>query len=197
MRQFHGGELRFERFREHAVIVDADHGNVLAHGESATRGAFVHIPGACVVETEESIGMFPLEQVIHGTQCGAIVHHIADQRIIEITSGVVQGRAVSGETPMLGNYVFRTSDVRDALAVRPEQAVRRVVCDGELVGLHAGDLSRRVGGVHHHHGIVVQRRRHGSDAVRHLRIQESIHAVTFQGRNLLLLARRAIGTDGE
>ena len=55
--QFHRGQLRFQRFGEHAVVVDADDGNVLADGQSAACRTFVHIPCARIIEAKKPSGL--------------------------------------------------------------------------------------------------------------------------------------------
>ena len=82
MWQFDGGQLRFKCLCEHAVVVHADHGDVLADRESSACGAFVHIPGAGIVEAEESVRMLGVEQIADCGQCRPVVEHIDDQMIV-------------------------------------------------------------------------------------------------------------------
>ena len=62
MWQFDGGQLRFKCLCEHAVVVHADHGNIFAYRKPSSCRAFVHIPGAGIVEAEESVRMLGIER---------------------------------------------------------------------------------------------------------------------------------------
>ena len=66
MWQFDGGQLRFKCLCEHAVVVHADHGNILAYRKPSSCRAFVHIPGARIIEAEEAVRMLVVEQLVHG-----------------------------------------------------------------------------------------------------------------------------------
>ena len=125
------------------------------------------------------------------------MHYVAYQRWVERTSGLLQRGAVAGKTTVLRDHVFRATHVCDAFASGLDQPIRGVVADHELVRLDAGHFVLVVGGVHHHHGVFVQRFGNMCDAVRHLRIEESIHAVSFQRGDFVLLARLAVGADCE
>ncbi len=66
MWQFDGGQLRFKCLCEHAVVVHADHGNIFAYRKPSSCRAFVHIPGARIIEAEEAVRMLVVEQLVHG-----------------------------------------------------------------------------------------------------------------------------------
>ena len=195
MGQLHCGQLRFQRFGKHAVVVDADDGNILADSQSTTCRTFIHIPRARIVETEETVGIAFIEQLIDGAQRRTIMEYIAHQRRIVGKTGILQCRLISSKTTVLRNHVFRTSEIGDPLTIGLDQPFRGIVGDLEFVWLDAGYLVVGIGGIHHHHRIIAEGCRHGRNAVRHLRIEETVHAIPFQCGYFILFACLAIGAD--
>lgn len=90
---------------------------------------------------------------------------------------------------------FRASDVGDTLAIGLNQPFRGIIGDLEFVRLDAGNLVVGIGGIHHHHRIIAERGWHARNAIRHLRIEETVHAIPFQRGDFVLFARPAIGAD--
>ena len=197
MRQFHSGEHRFQRFGEHAMVVHADHGDVLADRESSACGAFVHIPGAGIVEAEESVRMLGVEQIADCGQCRPVVEHIDDQMIVIVEAGVPERRLIAFQTIVLRNQRLQATHIGDTCASGLNQSGGGVVADLELVRFHARDFAKRVGGIHQHQWRLGQRRRHMGDAIRHLGVQKAVGAVSLECGDFLALAVLAVGAHGD
>ena len=111
--------------------------------------------------------------------------------------GAFQCGAVAGKTAVLGDHVLGAADIGDTFTTGFDQTTGGIVGDLEFVRFDAGECVVRVGGIHQHDRIIGQTFRHGGDAVRHLRIEEAVHAVPLQCGDLAFLAGLSVGADGD
>ena len=197
MRQFHRGQLRGERLGDDAMVVHAHHRNILAHAQPPAGRTFVHRPRTRIIEAEETIRILPIEELPDLIQRRPVVQHIDDQPLIVADAGLLQGLAVPLLTQVLRDHRLAAPDVGDAPATGMDQPVGGVLGDHDLVRFHAGNPAFRIGGVHQHHRGILQRIRHMRDAVRHLGVHETIHAIPLQRGDLRTLVGFAVGADGE
>ena len=122
------------------MVVHADHGDVLADRESSACGAFVHIPGAGIVEAEESVRMLGVEQIADCGQCRPVVEHIDDQMIVIVEACVPERRLIAFQTIVLRNHRLQATHIGDTCASGLNQSGGGVVAIWNSSGSTLGTL---------------------------------------------------------